>query len=267
MTSLEIPKTFDRAKFYSFLRRRSSGLFGTKLTQGQVDGLENLLDVWDAYYSENPVRNLAYDLATAYWETGRSMQPVMERGRRSYFNKYEPGTRIGRMLGNTVKGDGFRFRGAGHVQNTGRRNAKHATDQLNKTFGLNVDLVANPEMRLDPFISAHSLFLGNKEGWWTGKGLEDFIDDVDEDEAEELREFINSRRVVNGTDKAKKIAHFAVGFEMSLKHAGYRQRKAGEPPRVSVDVPPVVPANPYANPIADFFAGIARFIASFLRRR
>jgi hypothetical protein len=65
-----------------------------------------------------------------------------------------------------------------------------------------------------------SLFLGNKEGWWTGTDLADFIDGVDEADAKDLREFVNARRLVNGTDKAEKIAGYALIFVRALKAAG-----------------------------------------------
>lgn len=208
----------NRRAFYDALR--GSALFPHGFTQGQVEGFERLLDTWDKYFSADPAAHLAYNLATSYHETAQTMQPIVERGPRAYFDKYEPGTRLGRMLGNTQPGDGFRFRGEGDVQNTGRRNAKFASDRLNQVFGLSLDLVANPEQRGDPFVSAMSLFLGNKEGWWTGKDLFDFIDGVDEGDAEDLREFVNARRVVNGTDKAEKIGSYALVFERALKAAG-----------------------------------------------
>lgn len=212
----------DRAAFYAALRQRGSGVFGTALSQGQVDGIENLLDVWEAHFGTGPLDELAYDLGTAYHETAHTMQPITERGPKAYFNKYEPGTKIGKVLGNTQPGDGYRYRGEGHVQNTGRANAGKASRRLNEVFGLQLDLVANPAQRGDPRVSALSLFLGNREGWWTGKGLLSFLDGVDETDDEDVKEFINARRVVNGTDKATAIAGYALAFEKALKAAGYK---------------------------------------------
>ncbi len=220
----------NRKVFYDSVRR---SLFNGRISNEQYIGMQNLLDVWEDNYFDIAVDQLAYDLATAFHETAYTMQPIMERGSRSYFNKYEPGTRIGRVLGNTKSGDGYRFRGAGHVQNTGRRNAQKATDELNKRFNIGVDLVANPDMRLDPFISAHSLFLGNLMGWWTGTGLTDYLDGVDERDSEDVREFIKARAVVNGTDKASTIAKYALKFERALKDAGYRGADKPPPPPVS----------------------------------
>lgn len=210
-----IPTKINRETFYS--RLRGSEIFPNGFTDGQVKGLNRLLDVWEEYMPNEPLDMLAYNLATSYHETDKTLQPIMEKGPRSYFNKYEPGTKLGKVLGNTQIGDGYRFRGEGDVQNTGRRNAKYASEQLNKKFNLNIDLVANPEKRGDPLISALSLFLGNAEGWWTGKKLGDYIDGVTETEAEDHAEFMNGRRVVNGTDKAEKIADHAIIFQRALK--------------------------------------------------
>lgn len=197
-------------------------MFPGRLSNSQVVGMERLLDVWEKFYAKDGHRNeLAYDLATSYHETGATMQPITERGPVSYFDKYEPGTKLGRMLGNTLKGDGYRFRGEGDVQNTGRRNARYSSQQLNKAFGLNVDFEAYPEKRGDPVLSAHCLFLGNREGWWTGRDLAKYIDRIDEDDKEDLREFANARAVVNGSDKAVQIGKYALVFEAALKAAGY----------------------------------------------
>jgi hypothetical protein len=168
----------NRKAFFDALR--GSALFPHGFSQSQVGGLDRPLDVWDEYFTNDPKAHLAYDLATSYHETAETMQPIKELGSRSYFDKYEPGMKLGRLLGNTEPGEGFRFRGEGDVQNTGRRNAKFASDRLNAFFDLDIDLVANPELRGDPKISALSLFLGNKEGWWIGKDLSDYIDGIDE---------------------------------------------------------------------------------------
>lgn len=233
----------DRAKLFTALR--GGVMFPNRFTAKQVEGIDTLLDVWEQYYFDDAMDLLAYNLATAFHETAGTMQPIKERGPVSYFDKYEPGTKLGKVLGNTTKGDGYRFRGEGHVQNTGRRNAIVAGMRLNDVFNLGVDLVKNPELRGDPFISAHSLFLGNREGWWTGKDLLDYLDGVDESEAEDLREFINARRVVNGTDKAEKIGRYALEWVAALEAAGYKPRRlssapAPAPTLAPVPVPPAV---------------------------
>lgn len=229
----------NRPAFYAALRKRDSGVFGTSLSQSQVEGTENLLNVWEDHFAEGALDELAYNLATAYHETAHTMQPITERGPRSYFDKYEPGTRIGKVLGNVLQGDGYRFRGEGHVQNTGRRNARVATQRLNQLFDLRVDLEINPEKRGDPYISALSLFLGNREGWWTGKALRHYLDGNDEEDDEDLREYIKARAVVNGTDRAALIGGYALAFEKALKAAGF---EGGKRPSAPVEPPKPVPA-------------------------
>ena len=208
----------DRKAFYDSIR---DSLFNGSLSVSQVAGLERLLNVWEQYYAKDGHRDeLAYDLATSYHETAATMQPITELGGRSYFNKYEPGTALGARLGNTQPGDGYRFRGEGDVQNTGRRNAAYSSRKLNEAFGLNVDFVANPEQRGDPILSAHCLFLGNRQGWWTGRNILQYVDGIDESDAEDVREWTNARAVVNGSDRAAKIAGYALKFETALKAAG-----------------------------------------------
>lgn len=221
----------NRATFFEALRKRDSGVFGTSLSQGQVDGCEILIEA--ALARRLPLNDFAYGLSTTYHETAHTMQPIHERGKRSYFNKYEPGTRIGNALGNTVPGDGYRFRGRGYVQLTGRRNYAVASKKLG------VDFLANPDRALKPELAAKILFTGMDEGWFTGRDLSDYIDDIDEEDAEDLREFIEARRVVNGTDKAKMIGEYALAFERALRAAGYAPTQAPQKP---VDAPKPVPA-------------------------
>jgi putative chitinase len=73
-------------------------------------------------------------------------------------------------LGNTVPGDGYRFRGRGLIQLTGRANyAKYGT-KLGRdlTSGTNPDLVAQPDLAVDA------------AGWyWDSRGLNAFADKDD----------------------------------------------------------------------------------------
>lgn len=102
-------------------------------------------------------------LATIRAET-ESFRPISE-GRSGFntrsqpFDLYEPGTRVGRKLGNTQPGDGARFRGRGFVQLTGRDNYRRIAGQIG------ADLVESPELANDPLLAGRILaqFLKNCE--------------------------------------------------------------------------------------------------------
>lgn len=137
----------------------------------------------------------AYVLATATHEShlGRYMQEL------STGAQYE-----GRPdLGNTQPGDGVRFKGRGYVQITGRANYQDWSNRLG------IDLVGNPELAEDPEIAAEILVRGMRDGTFTGAPLNRYINDSGTD-------FVNARRVVNGTDRADLIAGYANDFNGAL---------------------------------------------------
>ncbi|MEO0409247.1 MAG: DUF4231 domain-containing protein, partial [Cyanobacteria bacterium P01_A01_bin.135] len=85
-------------------------------------------------------------LATIRVETS-GLKPVHEWGGEKYWQRYE-----GRKdLGNIHPGDGIRYHGRGYIQLTGRANYR--------TYGkkLGVDLENNPDLAMDPVISAKVL--------------------------------------------------------------------------------------------------------------
>lgn len=196
-----------RQQFYARVRQ---DLFNDQLGQSQVDGMEAIGAAWGQFGDGNTQR-LAYILATAFHETARAMQPVHELGSLAYFNKYEPGTPIGARLGNTRPGDGFLYRGRGLVQITGRANYRSAGQKLG------LELEHDPEEAMQLPVAVRILIVGSLQGWFTGKSLSVFIDDIDEGAAEDVREWAAARRVINGQDKADMIAAYALHFETALK--------------------------------------------------
>lgn len=194
---------FDHNQFIAHCLRANLGGAGT-LTRAQQDALNDLLTRIEGDASLVNVQHAAYILATVSRETGFKFVPVYEMGRRIYFNRYD-----GRHdLGNTQPGDGFRYRGRGYVQITGRNNYDHFGDQLN------VDLVGNPDLALDPGIAYIIMSLGMREGLFTGKKLSDYINVRQCD-------YENARRIINGLDHAAEIARMASTFEACL-HASTR---------------------------------------------
>lgn len=219
----------NRSEFYARVRP----MFGGALSQKQVDGIEALL----AATAGLPDEVQAYLLATARHETADTMQPITEYGGRRYFDKYDTG-KLAKQLGNTPEadGDGFKYRGRGYVQITGRANYSKAGDWLK------IDLINNQDLALQPTIAAQILVRGCCNGWFTGKKLSDYLPG----------DYVNARRVVNGTDKADLIAGYAREFEAAIVAAH--------------DVEPVVDHKPAKTAPQNPLAALLAFILSLFRK-
>jgi putative chitinase len=65
----------NRHFFFDYAKRH---LFKSRLSQKQVDGLNVILDAWEASYARKDDRWLAYALSTAHHETDARMHPIHE---------------------------------------------------------------------------------------------------------------------------------------------------------------------------------------------
>lgn len=203
----------DRKRFYASLRARGSGVFGTSLSQKQVDGMELILT--EAQMRGVGLRHLAYILATVYHETARTMQPIAEFGKGK-----------GRKYGVPAGPHGHVYYGRGYVQLTWLENYQKASGAVG------VDLVKNPDRAMEPRIAFVIMFKGMEEGWFTGKKLTDYILGTKTD-------YKNARRIINGTDKAALIAGYAVAFEKALQAGAY----IGQAPK-TLPIPDPKPVEP-----------------------
>ena len=143
----------------------------------------------------NNKAQIAYILATATHESGAGAHMEEFASGRAYEGR--------RSLGNTVPGDGVRYKGRGYVQLTGRRNY---TDWSRR---LGMDLVGNPRAVENPEVAARILVGGMMEGTFTGRGLGRYINGQQTD-------FVNARRTVNGTDRAGHIGNIAQRILMAM---------------------------------------------------
>lgn len=195
---------FDRDKFYAAYRVA----FPSRLSQSQVDGLNTLLSSIEADTELSDIRHVAYMLATVKHECADTWQPITERGARAYFDKYEHFTKLGKVLGNTIEGDGYLFRGRGYVQITGRSNYHRMTKAID--LGFENDLVKAPYLALAPSIAYQIMSVGMRRGLFTGKKLIDYIN-------ESGCNYTQCRRVINILDRASLIASYAQSFETVLR--------------------------------------------------
>lgn len=182
-------KKIDRKAFFDKIKP----LFKA-FTQTQVEGIDAILDEWEKRELTD-LRWLAYILATAFHETAKTMQPLREYGR-GKGKKYGVVNPITKQV----------YYGRGHVQLT------HPENYIKFSNLLKVDLYLNPDLALRMDISVQILFEGMIRGMFTGLGLSHFFNEKDE-------QWVNARRVVNGTDRAGLIAGYAHAFYDALKQS------------------------------------------------
>lgn len=184
-------------------------LFGGSLTQAQVDGMSGVLDEWEESHRNDDDRWLAYMLATIFHEVAKRMQPIHEFGSDAYFFRMydKDGERpaVAKALGNTHKGDGVKFHGRGFVQLTGRDNYK----RMSKLLG--VDLIKNPDDALNLDVATSILFIGMRDGVFTGHKLADYFNPMEED-------WIEARRIINRLDRAEMIAGYGRKFYAAISY-------------------------------------------------
>ena len=203
-------------------------VFGGKLTQPQVDGIKAIIAGWNRWaggFIDNR-QMLAYVLATTTWETGRTMQPVKETGTAS--NPLPSDATVTARLDKAfaagkltwVKTPYWRdgWFGRGLVQLTHETNYDgKLREAVLLAFKVDIHKDRDAVLRMD--IAVFILVWGMINGVFTGRKLSNYIDDKDEPDAEDKREFVAARRIINGTDRANEIAVLALAYEASLSAA------------------------------------------------
>lgn len=187
------PPAFNAGAFYDSIR---DSLFSGTLTQSQVDG-HNLLGRACGIFKLDPmVEQSAYVLATVYHETGRTMEPIEEWGGASA--SYAP------------------WYGRGYVQLTWEENYQKQQNKMGEyedvlnSYDIPWRVHDDWNLALVAETSAIVTVGGMRDGDFTGKGLSDYISDTQVD-------YVNARRIVNGTDKASTIAGYADKYEAALR--------------------------------------------------
>ena len=119
---------------------------------------------------------ICYIMATIQHETAATFKPIAEYGGAK--QRYAP------------------YYGRGYVQLTWKYNYAKYSDKLHQ------DYVSNPDQVMQPDVSLFVIVDGMKNGVFTGKTLGDYISGNHID-------FVNARRIINGTDRADLIASYA----------------------------------------------------------
>ncbi len=218
------------------------------MTAAQVAGCDAIEGAWEAKGDDDDAK-FAYLLATAFHETARTMQPVRETLAKTDAKAKEILTKAfaaGKLK--WVKKDYWSsgYFGRGYVQLTHLANYQKAEDELGYPF------VKEPSLALNDRLAALILVRGCLEGWFTGKKLGDYIKPGQAN-------FLEARRVVNGTDRAALIAGHAFHFEKALEAA--RKVKPAPAPVT----PPYVPTGSVpttGNPLGWLIAGVIAVAAA-----
>lgn len=184
-----------------------------KLSESQVSAFNHIVSAMDADKSITYPQG-AYILATIWHETATTMQPIAEYGKgkgriygtwyknsKDQLYTFKDGSKTTAYLHSDYP---YLYYGRGYVQLTWFENFKKASEKLNHDFLNNPDDVMQIEH------ATNILLLGMKEGWFTGRRLSDYIN-------QSKKDYLNSRRIINGMDKASLIAGYAETFEKALR--------------------------------------------------
>lgn len=185
-------RPFDEARFFTTLR----ALLGP-FSQSQVHGFKTVL----AATVGAPIAHTAYMLATAWHETKFTMQPVSE----AYWLSEEWRKQNLRY---------YPWYGRGYVQLTWEANYIKADAECTAVGMIKAgQLTADPDVAMRPDVAAFIMRHGMDAGWFTAKKMSDYLPSSG---PATLAQFTSARRIINGTDKAEKIAGIAMTMQGAL---------------------------------------------------
>lgn len=156
--------------------------------QERIESIIMACLAFDIYQKEQ----IQYVLATVEHETAGTYKPVKE----AYWVKNAEAWRKRNLRY-------WPYYGRGLVQITWLANYEKFSELMN------LDLVNNPDLVMEWQNSLFILCTGMKLGLFTGKKLNDYINDSKQD-------FIGARKIINGTDRAQHIAGLADRTEVTI---------------------------------------------------
>ena len=221
--------SFNSKVFFDSIRK---SVFGGRMNQGQVEGIQSLLDSAIRNKVTNP-HHVANILAQVTRETGKIMLPIKETVYASSKDKNPSDATVIKRLDTAfakgqlkgVKTPYWRNGGFGR----GQIQLSHLTPGGNyDKFGklLKLPLMTNPSLALDPVVSADVAVIGMRDGIFRTKKLADynFPKDLDNPQA------TNPRRIVNGNDGSDaEVAKYHRAYYAALVEACWNESKKPVP--------------------------------------
>jgi hypothetical protein len=178
--------------------------------------LRALIEALVEHYPSD-IPKIAYSLATAKheaynWQKPEFFCPEGEIGGAAWCEQYDPILANTPSLraravknGNTVQGDGYKYRGRGLVQLTWKNNYR----KMGPVIGL--DLVNNPDLASDLKNAITIMIIGMERGLFTTVKLGSYVNSKN-------KNYVGARAVINDpNDKPHAIAGYAKIFEEILE--------------------------------------------------
>jgi hypothetical protein len=186
----------DRQKFFAAYE----AAFGAITKPERKAGLDTILGAAENDPQITDIRWLAYMLATVKHECADRWLPIEEFSKGKGL-KYGVPVTVTDPAGNKFTNV---YYGRGYVQLTWDWNYRQFGNFLKNR------LLYEPQLALDPAIAYQIMSYGMRHGSFTGVGLGKYINAAGCD-------YVNARRIINGTDQAPKIAGFAAKLEQVLR--------------------------------------------------
>lgn len=183
-------------KFFASIRP----LFGT-MSKAQVEGIQAKLAAFAA--AASPLAYVAYGFATSFHGNRRQDAAGSRDRPRQRQGVWQAGKHGGQVA-----------YGRGDVQLTHDYNYETADDEL----GLKGALTSNYDRALETEISAQIMLIGMTEGWFTGKRFASYLPAKG---PATTVQFTSARRIINGIDRAEKVAGYALSFQAALVAGGW----------------------------------------------
>ena len=190
------------------------------LSQDSKENLKKIIIAINMYYESSGLKangfEVSYMLATVrheayYFPIGEYFSERPEFGSVSYFDRYDPvlaSTEKRRLIakqnGNTLEGDGYKYRGRGCVHLTWKNNYKKFSGLLSHDF------VSDPDAAAKFEYSVPIMIVGMTKGMFTGKKLSDYFSFSEVN-------YVLARQIINALDEAELIASYAERFEVILR--------------------------------------------------